>query len=82
MLFWILTTICALNFVLMFYRCVMGVDFEAEFNNDDDDDELEVVIDIESAGPSNTTRAVDLNEKNELKTIKRYITATKRLLNR
>lgn len=64
MLFWSLAAFCALNFILMIYRCVTGVDFEPEFNND-----LEDGAGIESAGPSNNSTQDSMNEHVQLETI-------------
>lgn len=44
-----------LNFILMIYRCAMGVDFEIEYDVDEGD--LLTVTDLESAGLSNRNRS-------------------------
>jgi len=46
---WCLSCLCTLNFVLVIFRCALGVDFEMDFDDADDDEQDETMI----AGPSN-----------------------------
>lgn len=43
-LYWCLTVLCMLNFLVMFYRYVMGIDFQVNFGDDNKD--------LKKAGPS------------------------------
>ncbi|KAE9542624.1 hypothetical protein AGLY_002535 [Aphis glycines] len=54
-LLWCQSALCTFNFLLVVYRCAMGVDFEVHILEDDDDDDDEE-DDLMVAGPSNQTK--------------------------
>eukprot|EP00102_Acyrthosiphon_pisum_P026026 XP_016663236.1 PREDICTED: uncharacterized protein LOC107884829 [Acyrthosiphon pisum] len=49
-LLWCQSCLCTFNFLLIFFRCAMGVDFDVDFDYDDGDNNEPV------AGPSNQTK--------------------------
>lgn len=54
-LFWILHVVCVLNFGLMFYRCIAGVDFTIDYVDDDDADSSPVSQQVEMANAGTQT---------------------------
>lgn len=54
---WCQSALCTFNFLLVVYRCAMGVDFEIHLeDNDDNDDDDDEQDDLMIAGPSNQTK--------------------------